>query len=295
MRSRARWRRSSASVFCGNGVPSAVRRSSSFSATLRMVGRNVRMPKRVNIAFIWLIIRVCSVIRFWCSRFGRLASSSSIVGIATMLQWRFSPRSQPRKTRIRSSVSRRSVFARRCSRDTAMLVGWMTSAPTSLARSQRASQNPVAASLKGDDDTLDVAPSLAGFAAPTMQELQQHFLVGIELLKRLALDAGNERCNQPLRLAQLDHGDDCAILLESGEGPARVKTKMLRHRGAPLVAVEQRPWCHALAARPIASSQKRTWPRTTGYEPPRNRWLGGGMPRPLVSRDCNRAGTGTGY
>jgi len=28
-----------------------------------------------------------------------------------------------------------------------------------------------------------------------MQELQQHFLVGIELLKRLALDAGNERCN----------------------------------------------------------------------------------------------------
>src|SRR5712664_653982 len=49
-----------------------------------------------------------------------------LVGIATMLQWRFSPRSQPRKTRIRSSVSRRSVFARRCSRDTAMLVGWMT-------------------------------------------------------------------------------------------------------------------------------------------------------------------------
>src|SRR6266849_4986700 len=37
-----------------------------------------------------------------------------------------SPRVQPRKTRIRSSVSRRSVFARRCSRDTAMLVGWMT-------------------------------------------------------------------------------------------------------------------------------------------------------------------------
>src|ERR1700746_2885843 len=30
------------------------------------------------------------------------------------------------KHRIRSSVSRRSVFARRCSRDTAMLVGWMT-------------------------------------------------------------------------------------------------------------------------------------------------------------------------
>jgi hypothetical protein len=36
--------------------------------------------------------------------------------------------------------------------------------------------------------------------------------------------------HQPLRLANLDHGDDCAILLESGEGPARIKTKMLRHR-----------------------------------------------------------------
>src|SRR5262245_66556786 len=91
-----------------------------------------------------------------------------------------------------------------------------------------------------------------------MQELEQRFLVGIELLKGLAFDAGNERRNQPLRLAHLDHGDDCAILLESGEGPARVKTRMLRHRGAPSVAVEQRPWCHALAARPIASSQEQT-------------------------------------
>src|SRR5215475_9028770 len=86
-----------------------------------------------------------------------------------------------------------------------------------------------------------------------MQELQQHLLLGIELLKRLAFNAGNERRNQPLRLAHLDYGDDCAILLESGEGSAGVKTKMLRHREAPSVAVEQRPWCHAFAARPIAA------------------------------------------
>src|SRR5437667_12052739 len=91
-----------------------------------------------------------------------------------------------------------------------------------------------------------------------MQELQQHFLLGIELLKRLTFDAGNQRRNQPLRLAHLDHGDDCAILLESGEGSARVKTKMLRHGSAPSVAVEQRPWCHVLAARPISSAQHRT-------------------------------------
>src|ERR1700751_1133311 len=34
----------------------------------------------------------------------------------------------------------------------------------------------VAPSFIGDDDTLDVAPSLAGFSAPTMQQLQQSVL-----------------------------------------------------------------------------------------------------------------------
>ncbi len=57
---------------------------------------------------------------------GRLASSSSSVGIATILQCPGSPRSQPGNTRIRISVSRQSVFARRCSRDTATLDEWMT-------------------------------------------------------------------------------------------------------------------------------------------------------------------------
>src|SRR5246500_3078282 len=157
------------------------------------------------------------------------------------------------KFRIETISFRAPVFARH--RD----AGGMDDIGLNIARPQPAREpKPVAASLKGNDDTLDVAPSLAGFMAPTMQELQQHFLLGIELLKRLAFDAGNERRNQPLRLAHLDHGDNCAILLESGEGPARIKTKMLRHGGAPLVAVEQRPWCHVLAARPIASAHKRT-------------------------------------
>src|SRR5436305_11021869 len=38
---------------------------------------------------------------------------------------------------------------------------------------------------------ITLAPGLAGFVAPTMQELQQRRLVGIEPLERLALDAGN--------------------------------------------------------------------------------------------------------
>ena len=77
-----------------------------------------------------------------------------------------------------------------------------------IARPQPAREpEPVAASLKGDDHTLDAAPRLAGFAAPTMQELQQRFLVGVEFLKWLAFDAGNERRDQPLRLAHLKDTD----------------------------------------------------------------------------------------
>ena len=60
------------------------------------------------------------------SRLGRLASSSSSAGIAAMLQCFGSPRSQPRKARLSNSVSSRSVFARRCSRDTGTLDGWIT-------------------------------------------------------------------------------------------------------------------------------------------------------------------------
>ena len=44
---------------------------------------------------------------------GRLPSSSASVWIAAMLQWSASPRSQPRNARISSSVSSRSVLARR--------------------------------------------------------------------------------------------------------------------------------------------------------------------------------------
>jgi hypothetical protein len=79
-RNRAKWRRSSARVFSSNGVPSAVRRPSGFSAALCRVGRKLRMPKRARIALIWFTIRVWSVTRFPRSRLGRLASSSSAVG-----------------------------------------------------------------------------------------------------------------------------------------------------------------------------------------------------------------------
>src|SRR5215469_7187696 len=116
----------------------------------------------------------------------------------------------------------------------------------------------VATSLIGNHDALDLTPSLGGFIAPTMQKPQQPFLVGIKLLQGVAFNPGNQRRYEPLRLAHLDHGDDRAILLQGGEGPARFKLKMLlRHGRAPSVAVEQRRRGHALAALPIASAQLR--------------------------------------
>ena len=64
-------------------------------------------------------MRLASPTSVWRSRLGRLASSSASVGTTTILQCPRSPRSQPRKPRFKSSMSSRSVFARRCSRGTA--------------------------------------------------------------------------------------------------------------------------------------------------------------------------------
>jgi len=66
----------------------------------------------------------------------------------------------------------------------------------------------------------------------------------------MTLDPGDNCGNQLARLADLDHRDQCAILVESGQASAEVVH--LRH-GAPLSVCLQRRWCHSLAARPIAS------------------------------------------
>ena len=77
-----------------------------------------------------------------------------------MVQWPRSPRSQPRKARLSSSVSSRSVLARRCSLDTATLEGWMTYASMPRARSQRASQNPSRPASKATQTRMILRPAL---------------------------------------------------------------------------------------------------------------------------------------
>jgi hypothetical protein len=80
-------------------------------------------PRRPGAALTRFTMRVHSLTRLSRSRLGRLASSSSIVGIAAMLQRFGSPRNQPRKARLSISESTRSVFARLCSRETGTLAG----------------------------------------------------------------------------------------------------------------------------------------------------------------------------
>jgi len=126
----------------GSGRSSGVRSASRRCGALRNLGLNPRIPSHARIAFMRLMIRVRSPTRLSRSRLGRLASSFSSVGIATIPQCPRSPRSQPRKTRISIAVSNRSVFARRCSRDTATLVEWMTCTSIPRACSHRASQKP---------------------------------------------------------------------------------------------------------------------------------------------------------
>jgi hypothetical protein len=158
--SRVMSRCSSAKVLGGSGMPSGVCTLARRSAALRRVGLKLRMPSRVRVDFIRLTIRVRSPTRQSRSRLGRLASSSAIVGTRAMLQWPRSPRSHPRNPRFSSSVSSRSVFARRCSRETATLEAWITCASIPRAASQRASQKPSRPASKATAIRVIVRPAL---------------------------------------------------------------------------------------------------------------------------------------
>ncbi|HWO07909.1 MAG TPA: hypothetical protein VNN80_00475, partial [Polyangiaceae bacterium] len=110
-----------------------------------------------------------------------------------------------------------------------MLVGWMTWASTSRARSQRASQKPSRPASKATARRVMAHPAFR-LVPPAMQEAERGVLVGLELLERVALEAGHDPGDEPARAAQLDDGDQRAVLLEGDEGPAQVVA--LRH-GAP--------------------------------------------------------------
>src|ERR1700747_1890748 len=86
-----------------------------------------------------------------------------------------------------------------------------------------------------------------------MQEGKQPLWAGVQLFARLTLNAGEDAANQPARLAHLDDGNDCAILVQGNEGPAQIVR--LGHRGTPSIDVSDE--IAILAARPIASLCRR--------------------------------------
>src|SRR3954464_10133817 len=127
----------------------------------------------------------------------------------------------------------------------------LDAAPPQPARQPKA----VASGLIGDDDALDLPTRLCRFVAPTLHKLQQLVLIGRKLLQRLALDAWDQPRDEPIRLAHFDDGDQRAILIEGGKGSAQIVR--LRHGALHRIARQRRRW-HALAARPIPSSMRRS-------------------------------------
>ena len=138
-------------------------------------------------------------------------------------QWSRSPRSQPRKARFNSAVSSRSVLARRCSRETAMLLGWITwaSMPVPPAASAPATSRLDRPRRPPRSDDRAARPSSAS-SRQRCSSRNSSPSITVELLQRLAIDAGHDPGNQPTRLAHLDHRDQRAILIESGEASAQV-------------------------------------------------------------------------
>src|SRR5215471_7522890 len=86
-----------------------------------------------------------------------------------------------------------------------------------------------------------------------MQEGKQPLRARLQLLARLTLNAGKHTANQPARLAQLDDGNDRAILVQGHQGPAQIVR--LGHRGTPSIDVSDE--IAIIAARPIASLRWR--------------------------------------
>jgi len=58
---------------------------------------------------------------------------------------------------------------------------------------------------------------------PALQQGKQPFWARLQLLARLTLNPGKQAGNEPARLAQLDDGNDRAILVQGDEGSAQLR------------------------------------------------------------------------
>ena len=71
---------------------------------------------------------------------------------------------------------------------------------------------------------------------PALQQGKQPFWARLQLLARLTLNPGKQAGNEPARLAQLDDGNDRAILVQGDEGSAQLRF-WARRRRVPFGAI----------------------------------------------------------
>jgi hypothetical protein len=102
----------------------------------------------------------------------------------------------------------------------------------------------VAVGFEGKRNPRDIAAGPDRLIPPAMQHGMQPFWARLQLLARLTLNARKNAGNQPARLAQLDDGNDRAILVRGDEGPAQVVRLGHLHR---LDAATKLPFSSSLA------------------------------------------------
>src|SRR3981081_1063644 len=94
------------------------------------------------------------------------------------------------------SVSRRSVFALRCSRDTATLVEWMTKGSMLRARNQGQPES-IPAGLESQNDPSDHSTDFHRMIPPTLHQTQQPRWIGIQFLQGSSFNARNNSGGEP--------------------------------------------------------------------------------------------------
>src|SRR5262249_60664797 len=93
----------------------------------------------------------------------------------------------------------------------------------------------LAAGFKTQRNPRNIATGPTCLIPPAVQHRKQPFWARLQLLARLTLNTRNYAADQPARLAQLDDGNDRAILVQGDEGPAQVVR--LGHRGTPFGSI----------------------------------------------------------
>src|ERR1700745_2852982 len=87
---------------------------------------------------------------------------------------------------------------------------------------------PVAAGFEGKGNPVDRPPAPDRPSPPAMQQGEQPFWARLQLVARLTLNPGKHAGDEPARVAQLDDGNDRAILVQ-GDGVS-VQVVRLGHR-----------------------------------------------------------------